>query len=163
MVTTLRRESNNIIASAAGLTARYGVTDASNNSVPLDDDGNLRVMPGQTINLELKGTTAEATGEAWMFSDPIKLGSFDLSETGSTVTSFKVPESAKNGNHALLVTIRDASDRMTELRLGFAVGEIPEGVSTTGIVITLLVIAGLAAVLLPVALKRRRGNVPANA
>lgn len=163
VVTTLRRESNNIIASAAGLTARYGVTDASNNSVPLDDDGNLRVMPGQTINLELKGTTAEATGEAWMFSDPIKFGSFDLSETGSTVTSFKVPESAKNGNHALLVTIRDASDRMTELRLGFAVGEIPEGVSTTGIVITLLVIAGLAAVLLPVALKRRRGNVPANA
>jgi hypothetical protein len=95
------------------------------------------------------------------FSSPLGLKTTE--RTGSTVTSFKVPDSVKNGSHTLLATTRDASDRMTEFGLGFAVGEIPRGVSTIGIVITLLVIAGLAAVLLPVALKRRRGNVPANA
>ena len=156
VATTLRRESNNIVASAAGLTARYGATDASNNPVPLDADGNLRVMPGQTINLSVEGAAAGSTGEAWMFSDPVKLGSFEVADTGSAVASFRLPDGVESGNHTLLVSTRDSSDRVTELRLGFAVGEMPEGVSTAGIVVTLLVIAGLAAVLLPVALKRRR-------
>ena len=154
---TLRRESNNIVAAAAGLTARFGASDASDSPVPLDTEGNLRVMPGQTLNLEIEGAGLGSTGEAWMFSEPVKLGSFDVSETGSAVASFTVPEGSPDGDHTLLVVTRDSSGRKAELRLGFAVGAMPEGVSTAGIVLALLLVAGLAAVLLPVALKRRRG------
>lgn len=155
---TLRRESNNIVASAAGLTARYGASDTSDNPVPLDADGNLRVMPGQKINLEIEGAAQGSKGEAWMFSEPVQLGSFDVSETGSAVSSFRVPDGSADGNHTLLVVTSDEAGRKAELRLGFAVGDVPEGVSTTGVVLTLLLVAGLAAVLLPVALKRRRAG-----
>jgi hypothetical protein len=153
---TIRRESNNIVANAAGITARYGAIDQTGKSIPLDSDGNLRVMPGQTVSFSIEGAGVGSKGEAWMFSNPIKIGTFEVADSGSSLASFKVPEGVNTGEHTLVVSTRDGANRKAELRLGFAVGEMSKGVSVSAIAVALLVIAGMAAVMLPVALNRRR-------
>lgn len=156
VATTVRRESNTIVASAAGLTARYGAIDGSNNPVPLDNDGNLRVLPGQTISFELDGADPESTGEAWMFSEPTKLGAFEVDANGSAIGSFTIPESSQTGDHTLLVATRNAAGEQTELRLGIAVGEMNSGADVTVWLIVLPIILAVAGALILPATRRRR-------
>ena len=154
--TSMKREANKIVLSINGMIATLGGATSAGEPVSLDADGNLRVMPGDKIDLAITGLEPESSVNGWLFSDPTELGSLDVSSNGEASGSLTVPETVENGSHTLALEMTDSSGQPVEAGLGIAVGELETGSSTSAIALGLLAVATIIAVILPVALRRRR-------
>lgn len=154
--TSMKREANKIVLTVNGMVATVGGATATGELVSLDAEGNLRVMPGDMIDLTITGLEPESSVNGWLFSDPTELGSLDVSSNGEARGSVTVPETVESGSHTLTLVMTDRSGQPVEAGLGIAVGELETGSSTTAIALGLLAVATIFAIILPVALRRRR-------
>lgn len=131
----------------------WGVT-ATGAKVPLDVDGRLRLMRGDLVTIDVEGFSSGSVIEVRMYSDPVLLGRSTVSDTGLALASFEIPESSTDGNHRVVMLGKTSSGEAT-FSLSIVVGE--KGKRLTTWVITIpLVIAAVGALILPVALRRRR-------
>lgn len=138
--------------------ASFAGSSKDGKQISLDQDGNLRVMPGDVLDLSLEGVRGESEVSAWLFSDPVSLGSTTATASGLATGRFTVPLTMEKGNHTLVLNLRNTLDEEVEVGLGIAVGAMPKGPSTMGIVLVLLSLAAVLAVTLPVALRKRHAD-----
>ena len=156
---TLTRESNRITISIQDVLASIGGVNRDGTPVALDADGNLRVKPGETISVRISGIAPDSRVSAWMFSDPIDLGTADATSVGEAEGTFVVPMSVEEGNHTLVVEMTSADGDAMQASLGMAVGALDNNGFSVAVPLTLLAVAVLVAVVLPVTMRRRRTHI----
>ncbi len=154
--TTIVR-SDNAITTIAGTVqvALYGF-DANGVSVPVTLDGKLIVESGGSFGVRVAGFAPNSPVEAWLFSDPIRLGDFQTSNYGKSTERFIVPATVEPGSHRVVLTGRNALDEEFTLALGLQVRGDTGEVSTSRIVVITIVALALLGLFLPTGLRRRR-------
>ena len=140
------------------MVAKFGASGKNGSKVSLDADGNLRVMPGDTLELGLSGALADSSSDVWMFSDPLRLGALEATSGGDARGSLTIPAAVAGGSHTLVIEMKNSLAQDVDIRLGMAVGKLDSGPSTMGLVIVLISLAALLAITLPVALNRRKSE-----
>jgi len=151
------REDNKVVASSGGVTAAVGVLNADGSTSALDNDGNVRIKPGQLFNLAVDGFAAGSTVDVWLFSTPRKLGELITAADGTVTATFAIPSDLKNGKHRLAFVGKGIGGKETTLVVGIVAGVEPKSWSSTRILIVLpLVMAIFVALLLPGVFRRRR-------
>jgi hypothetical protein len=156
--TSLRREADQIVLTVGDMVAKFGASGNNGSKVSLDADGNLRVMPGDTLELGLAGALADSSSDVWLFSDPLRLGALEVTSGGEARGSLTIPVAVDEGSHTLVIEMKNSLAQDVDIRLGMAVGKLDSGPSRMGLVILMISLAALLAITLPVALNRRKSE-----
>lgn len=154
---TVRREENSLIVSAGDLTTTVAALDDDGAVAALDENGNVRLAAGGRIRIELDGFAAGAGVEAWLFSDPVRLGTATTSSTGTLSEVFSVPVDADDGEHRVAVVAGDSSGETVTVTVGVMVGEWESGPAIAVWLIAVpIVLAVFGAMVIPATRRRRR-------
>lgn len=158
----ISRENNALIVTGAGIEATiYGIS-STGERIELDADGNLRLNSGDTISLEATGFKPGDEVEAWMFSTPRQLGSISVDDFGRISGNFPVPSEVPSGDHRLVLKSANSSGEDFVIGIGIAVGSLSTGSMTTRLLIAIpLALAGLAGLIIPTTIRRRRRSAAA--
>lgn len=160
--TTVRREANRVILNVNDITVTISALGKDGKLIPLNGEGNLAFTGGDRINLVVKGVKADSSFNAWIFSEPQLLGTMSISGDGNAESTFDVPASIENGSHTLTFEATTKAGESADLRYGVKVGDASTGSSALSqVLIAIIVLAVLAAILLPAVIKRRRTALPA--
>lgn len=153
----IRREQNQIVVSAGELSATLAALNTDGNVSPLDGDGNLRLLPGQTIRISMNGFQPNSTIDAWIFSTPVLLGSAKVDATGKVSATFAVSDDVPTGAHRIAVLARLRDGKKASFTLGIAIGNFAkERNMAVWVIATPVVLAVLSALFLPAVYRRRR-------
>jgi hypothetical protein len=156
---TLARENNQIVITAGNVTATLGSVDSSGNNVALDADGNLRLAPGQKLNITLNGFESGSIVDAWLFSTPYHLGSTKVGTDGVAKAQFVLRKDVPAGAHRISLLARMSDGKPAQLTLGIAVGSYKKEVNMAlWMIITPVVLAVGLALFLPAAYRRRKNS-----
>lgn len=90
-----------------------------------------QTVQGQEFTVYGEGFAPGSGGQTWMYSDPVLLGSFTASATGSVVSQVAVPTGTAVGSHTVVLAGTSASGKPTFLTVGLVVGEAAGGGTTT--------------------------------
>lgn len=131
-------------------------TNTDGVRVALDENGTLRVKPGDIVEVSIEGLASGSDVEAWLFSDPTSLGVLKATALGVVNGQVVVPDSIDEGAHTLVLKMKNSAGEPVEIGLGIAVGAMSKGPSTAGVMVTLLALAVVSAITLPVAVRRRK-------
>jgi MYXO-CTERM domain-containing protein len=108
--------------------------------------------------VRIAGFAPNSPVEAWMFSDPIRLGDFTANNYGKSTERFVVPADVEPGSHRVVLTGINALGKEITVAVGLQVrgdtGEVP----TSRIVIIAIAALALLGLLLPPSLRRRRSE-----
>ena len=151
---TISRENNELIVKVGPIFARIWAVAADGGKVPLDTSGRLRLQRGDSVTVDIEGFDANSEIEVRLYSDPVLLGRSRVGGSGTLAASYEIPDAAETGDHKVVLKGTGKGDDIT-LALSVAVGDESAGVNQAFIVIS-IALAVLAALLLPVALRRRR-------
>jgi hypothetical protein len=123
----------------------------------LDDDGNVRLMPGGMIRISLSGFDAAAKIQTWLFSTPSLLGTDVVSADGSLTASYVLPGNIPSGEHRLAVTSQLSNGEPVTFTLGVGIGETQDGGGVAmWLMVTPLAMAAVGALVIPPTRRRRR-------
>lgn len=153
----VERANNALVVSAADVTATVYGMDAAGERVALDADGNLRLEEGDSVVVEASGYEPGSEVEIWLRSAPVQLGVRTADASGAVTGRFAVPSSVDPGDHRVILSGLTAAGGKSIIGVGLRIGayEKESGLSTWLIVIPVL-LAVLAALVLPTTLRRRR-------
>ena len=154
---TLSRENNQIVVRAGDVTATLGGIDKSGNTVSLDADGTLRMMPGQKVRIKLNGFKPGSIVDAWLYSTPYHLGSTKVDANGVASAEFTLKKDVPTGAHRISVIARLRDGKPAQFTLGVAVGSYKKETSMAlWVIITPVVLAVGLALFLPAVYRRRK-------
>ena len=118
-------------------------------------DGELRFEPGAQMTVTVSGFLGNSEIAIEMRSIPTALGALQSDSDGAATGVFIVPDSVEIGNHRLVVEGSDQAGQAVTVGLGVLMVPVDtQGLS--GVVIAIVLIAGVAAVLVPAEAARRR-------
>ncbi len=153
----VERVANQLVVSAGPLRATLGGVGDSGSTVPLDENGNVRLASGDAIKISLAGFEPGSEVEAWLFSTPVLLGRATVGADGKVSGTFTVPENSPEGAHRIAIVARTADGSPATLTVGVMVGEWDtEGTVTVWLIVTPIALAIMGALLLPATRRRRR-------
>lgn len=154
---TITRENNKLVFQGAGINVNVSALDDGGNQIALDKDGNLRVDAGNQIVVEATGFDANQTVESWLFSTPNLLGTETATLAGAINARYDVPAGVDPGSHRLVLRAKTADGSDSVISIGLIFGEPDSGsVNISLIVGIVLGLAVLVALILPVAIRRRK-------
>ena len=155
--TSVERSDNALVVSAADVTATIYGTNAAGERIALDADGNLQLETGDSVVVEASGYEPGSEVEIWLRSTPVQLGVRTVDATGAVSGRFAVPSSVEKGDHRVILSgvTADGSDSVIGVGLRIGAYEKESGISTWLIVVPVL-LAVIAALVLPTTLRRRR-------
>lgn len=124
------------------------------------------VRAGDEVTVSFRGFGLDASGELWMNSDPVLLGSFATNAEGEATIGFRVPANTPPGDHTLRARIggnevASASITVTAAVMSPGTGQGPraaESLATTGPASDVVAACSLALVLLLAGLGLRAGR-----
>lgn len=157
---SITRVNNELNVKVGPIAARIWAKASDGAKVPLDADGRLRLMPGDSAVVEVEGFSANSMIEVRLYSDPVLLGRTKVSSTGTVGASYEIPKEVEVGNHHIVMNGDSQSGEVT-FSLSVAIGKAPAGLNA-GLIAIPLTLAILGALLLPVALRRRRNHKAQN-
>ena len=152
---TITRVNNNLQVSSANLRLEIGVYDESGQIVPLDADGNAVVNEGSQIAYSVVGAQPGASLEAWLFSDPFKLGTVVVGEDGRAEGRLLVSVEVPSGNHRLVMKTLTGGGEEATVAIGVVSGASGSP-ATVGRIIFVSLLAAIAVGLIIPATRRRR-------
>ena len=156
---TVKRADNQVTVTAGKLSATLGSLTKSGSITALDNDGNVRLKPGDTVRIKLAGFKPGSTVEAWLFSTPQLMGTAKVGADGVVVGTFTVPKNVPLGSHRIAVVAQTTDGKPATLAVGVMVGNWKKERSITIWLIVLpIVLAIMGALALP-ATRRRRKNL----
>jgi len=157
---TVGRSGSVVTVTGAGLTVKIFVRDSDGADHPLDADGNLNMVPNGLIMCEIVGLQANTGTAVWVFSDPLLLGEVIADDSGRLEARFPVPDQLEGGRHRLVLESTNYSGKKITIAVGASATVVSGGggVSLSGVLVTVLVLAGIGALVLPA--RRRRRAVP---
>ena len=153
-VAKVTRENNQVHVEVGPVDARMWGVAASGGQLALDSSGRLRVMPDDSVAASVTGFDAGSTVEVRFYSEPVLLGRTRVGVSGLLEGMYAVPHATENGDHQI-VLIGTARGSRVAFSLSVAVGKETGGFNPL-IVILPVAVAAIAALLLPVAWRRRR-------
>lgn len=154
---TVQRIDNQLVVSAGPLKATLGGINADGSSVPLDDDGNVRLKSGDVVRIKLAGFKARSIVEAWLFSTPSLLGTVKVASDGTVTGAFSIPKNVDSGSHRIAIVAKTADGKPATLTVGVMVGNLNNRSQVTVWLIVLpIALAVAGALALPARRRRRR-------
>lgn len=153
---TVRREEGRLVVSAGGLTTSLAAVDDDGLVASLDENGNVRLRPGGKVRVELDGYAPETDVQAWLFSDPIRLGVIRTSATGTVSGDFALPDDVENGEHRMALVAAGADGNPVTVTIGVMVGQSEGGSGVTVWLIVLPIVLAVTGALMIPATRRRR-------
>jgi hypothetical protein len=154
---TVQRIDNQLVVSAGPLKATLGGINADGSSVPLDDDGNVRLKSGDVVRIKLAGFEARSIVEAWLFSTPSLLGTVKVASDGTVTGAFSIPKNVESGSHRIAIVAKTADGKPATLTVGVMVGNLNNRSQVTVWLIVLpIALAVAGALALPARRRRRR-------
>jgi hypothetical protein len=159
---TVQRIDNRLVVQAGPLNATIGAVDRSGAAGVLDSDGNVRLLPGDSVRIKASGFEPGSVIDVWLFSSPVRLGSAEVGGDGSVIGTFTVPENAERGSHRIAIIARTVDGEPASLVVGVLVGEWEKSTNlATWLIVLPIVLAVGGALALPATRRRRRRNVTA--
>jgi len=154
---TLTRKDNQLQIQSGSLSATLSKTNANGVTAPLDNDGNLRLVSGDIMKINLGGFKPNSNVTIWFFSTPIKLGTAKVKPDGTVSAVVRVPNEIDDGPHRVAVVAEMTNGKPATFTLGVVVGKFKTTSTLTRVLIVVpIVLAILLGVLLPNRLRRRR-------
>ncbi len=153
-VATVTRENNELKVRVGPINARIWAVAQSGGKVPLDPDGRLRLMAGDSVTVDVKGFDAGTMVAVRLHSEPVLLGRTQVGGSGTLSASYQIPADAEIGNHTVVLVGTAQEDDVT-FALSIAIGEKPAGINPWVIILP-IGLAILVALLIPVVLRRRQ-------
>lgn len=152
---TITRVNNNLQISSANLRLEIGIYDESGQIVPLDADGNAVVNEGSEIAYSVVGAQPGASLEAWLFSDPFKLGTVVVGDDGRAEGRLPVSVEVPAGSHRLVMKTLTGGGEEATVAIGVVSGASGSP-ATVGRIIFVSLLAAIAVGLIIPATRRRR-------
>lgn len=149
------RNNNEVSVVAGSISARIWVIRANGDKVPLNADGRLRPESGDSVVVSVDGFSAKSDVEVRLYSDPILLGRSQVDDRGTLAASYSIPDGVESGNHRIVLA-GESNDESVTFALAITIGETGEGVGIAEWILVPLLVAIVAAMVIPVALRRRR-------
>lgn len=154
------RENNEVVVSSGVILARMWAVTSTGEKAPLDAQGRLKLIQGDSISISISGFDPNSSVEVRLYSDPFLLGRSIVDKRGALTASFEIPSEAPDGEHKVVLVGNTQLDSAT-LALAVVVGNNDGGPGLlTWLVGIPLAVAALIALLLPVAVRRRRKSEP---
>lgn len=154
---TIKRAENQVTVTAGALSATLGSLDSKGGVAALDNEGNVRLKPGDTVRIKLAGFKPGSDVEAWLFSTPQLLGTVKVGTDGVVVGTFMIPKNVDQGSHRIAVVARTVDGTPATLTVGIKVGEWKKERSIAlWIIILPIVLAVFGALLLPATRRRTK-------
>jgi hypothetical protein len=150
------RGNNSLEISSASIQMKLQVVDESGSTVALDADGNAVLSQGSLVKYSIAGAEPGADLEAWLFSEPFKLGTVIVGDDGKVSGLLPVNGEVPAGDHRLVFKTRTATGDDATVSVGVIVGEIGGGVSIGSIILGTLIAAVLAGLVIPATRRRRK-------
>lgn len=155
---TVTRADNKISVEAAGISVTFSGMTSGGDIIPLDSDGNMRVVGSDSVAVDGFGFKPNSDVEVWMFSTPRLLATIETDSSGRIADNIVLPGVLEVGDHRFVLNGQTQSGDDATVGLGLIVGYEGEGLSTTGKLLIALPIslAVLAGLIIPTAIRRRR-------
>ncbi|MGA1362031.1 MAG: glycine-rich domain-containing protein [Ilumatobacteraceae bacterium] len=153
---TVERLDNTLVVSAGGLKATFGSVGGDGATAALDNDGNVRLRPGDNVRISLAGFDPGSTVQAWLFSTPVLMGTAVVGDDGTVTSTFTIPDDAPGGAHRIAI-VAATDGKPATLAVGVMVGDwgAERNLAVWLIAVTMLcAVAGALA--LPATRRRRR-------
>ena len=160
--TEITRANNALTVTAGSISATVAVKKANGEQIPLDANGNIQVSEDEEFFTTGTGFAPGSIVEVWMMSNPIQLGTTSADSEGKVEGVFKVPSGVESGSHRLVFKGRNADDASVVVAIGISYTANNESSNAVRILIVVpIILAALAALLLPAAVRTRRKKVKA--
>jgi hypothetical protein len=160
--TVITRANNALTVTAGSISATVAVKKANGEQLPLDANGNIQVSEDEEFFTTGTGFALGSIVEVWLMSNPIQLGTTSADSKGNVEGVFKVPSGVESGSHRLVFKGRNADDASVVVAIGISYTANNDGSNTVRVLIIVpIVLAALAALLLPAAVRTRRKKVKA--
>ena len=160
--TEITRANNAVTVTAGSISATVAVKKANGEQIPLDANGNIQVSEDEEFFTTGTGFAPGSIVEVWMMSNPIQLGTTSADSKGKVEGVFKVPSGVESGSHRLVFKGRNADDASVVVAIGISYTANNESSNAVRILIIVpIVLAALAALLLPAAVRTRRKKIKA--
>ena len=155
---TVTRSNNKITVGAAGINVTFSGISTDGEIIPLDSDGNMRVVGDDTIAIDGSGFLPESEIEVWMFSTPRMLVKITSDSSGRVADNVTLPTVLEQGDHRFVLNGQAANGDDALVGLGLIVGYEGGGLSTTGkfLIALPIALAILIGLIIPTAIRRRR-------
>jgi hypothetical protein len=151
------RENNQIVLKSGTYQAVLSGLDTSGSTRSLDGDGNLRLVGGDVLRINMGGFKVATQVEVWMFSTPVRLGTAKVEADGRVSGTFTIPKNIEDGSHRIAVTAKLPNGKSTTFTLGILVGNIATTSTLTRVLIAIPIALAIGfGFLLPNQLRRRR-------
>ncbi len=148
-------DEGTVIIEVADIVVRVRCVREDGTIVAPTADGELRFEPGSTMSMSVSGFLAESDVDVEMRSTPTPLGSLRTDADGNGTAEFGVPDSLTIGDHRLVVAGNDQAGRSVTVGLGMSL-QPADDPAPIGLITVVVLVAGLAAVLVPAEAVRRR-------
>lgn len=157
---TVTRSNNKITVGAAGINVTFSGISSDGDIIPLDSDGNMRVVGDDIVAIDGSGFAPNSDIEVWMFSTPRMLTKISSDSAGRVTENVTLPGVLEEGDHRFVLNGESASGDDALVGLGLIVGYEGEGLSTTGkfLIALPIALAILMGLLIPTAIRRRRDD-----
>ena len=151
------RENNQIVLKSGAYQAVLSGLDTSGSTRSLDADGNLRLVGGDVLRINMGGFKVATQVEVWMFSTPVRLGTAKVEADGRVSGTFTIPKNIEDGSHRIAVTAKLPNGKSTTFTLGILVGSISTTSTLTRVLIAIPIALAMGfGFLLPNQIRRRR-------
>ncbi len=155
----VERQNNGIIVKLGSVSLIVKAYNGEDATVPLDTNGSIKVSESKEIRVDAQGLADNSLVDAWVYSDPISLGSAKTDASGMVNASFPAPEELESGKHRLVLKgIANAGDNLV-VSLGVEVASPNSGPSWSWVFLLLLLAAIGTGLVLPA---RRRARQSAS-
>jgi hypothetical protein len=156
----VQRVENQIVVQVGPINATFAAVDSSGDAATLDNDGNVRLNPGDAVRINANGFEPGSIVELWLFSTPVRLGEVVVPSDGSVTGDFAIPEDAEDGAHRIAIIARTSEGEAATLAMGILVGaDNDSGTVSIWLIAPPIALAVMMALVLP-ATRRRRSVKP---
>jgi hypothetical protein len=154
----LQRMNNELVLLFADAKVVIGALDSADEKKGLSASGELELSPGESLSVRAEGLRPLGTGEFWVFSEPIRIGTATANDAGRLSSTVQLPSTLETGKHRFVVSAKDSQGNKFELAVGLSVLEEQSNDVRWQVIFALVVLIGgaLMALFLPSALRRRR-------
>ena len=154
----LQRFNDELVLLFADAKVVIGALDSADEKKGLSASGELELSPGEALSVRAEGLRPLGTGEFWLFSEPIRIGTATANDSGRLASTVQIPTTLETGSHRFVVSAKDAQGKKFELAVGLQVVTEQSNNVRWQIIFALVVLIGgaLMALFLPSALRRRR-------
>lgn len=155
MSATITRANDTLNSAAGGISTTLSVTQADGSQRPLNQDGTVVMMDGDTLNVQTVGLASDSTADLWLFPGGTRLDTTTTDATGKAETKVPVPEGLKTGRYRVSVTSTSAENKPVMSTVGLLM-EGKASRSSTFWIWLLIALAVVIALAVPTTLRLRK-------